>query len=401
MNENMNLNENVENTDKNVNVENNKECEAPESTPTFSENLTYDLTNGLHSVLYKKINNITIADSRIANVFARFLKEVECGKTFRIIDIIASAEAVVKGAQPKENAGSQIYCYDHINIANKSVAAKLLQNSVGGIYSLFAIHNGLALDIDAIGSSVPAAEAKRYLVLPQKKVSKFLEIARCNQISLVKAGEVISENKIYLSRNNEIIAEVNKDSFDDESQVSVAIGGEHYSSFVAGYNSVCSLALCNCISFNNLVRFGLGDSIASVCAKALGVYSALTYLKTLPIRMVYSNESAVSVAVSRPNVVDGDYLYLLKLRSDENGLPDKAHYGQLYYYLGEKKRLNVIKDVLPVRENIGKVINRLSRSDIEYVSLAQVPENSFGVIVSVGRGESVNGMKLGYFKGIQ
>ena len=92
---------------------------------------------------------------------------------------------------------------------------------------------------------------------------------------------------------------------------------------------------------------------------------------------------------------------MLKLRNDQNGLPDKVHYGQLYYYLGEKKKMNIIKDVLPIRENIGRVINRLSRADLEYVQLAQVPDNCFGVIVSVGRGESVNGVKLGYFKGIQ
>jgi hypothetical protein len=79
-------------------------------------------------------------------------------------------------------------------------------------------------------------------------------------------------------------------------------------------------------------------------------------------------------------------------------MPEKAHYGQLYYYLNEKKKLNIIKDVLPVRENISKVINRLSRADLEYVSLSSIPEDCFGVIVSVGRGESVNGIKLGYFK---
>ena len=368
---------------------------------SFSENLTLDLTEGLHSVLYKKIGNLTIGDARIANVFSNFLKEVECGKSFRIIDILASAENVVKGGEPKENGGNLVYCYDYINIANKNVANKLLANSIGGLYSLIAVHNGIALDIDSVGSSVPAAESRRYLIIPPKKEAKFLEIARYNEIKLVKAGEIITENKIYLSRNNEIIATVDKGLINSDDALSVAINESHYSSFIAGYNAVCSLALCNCISVNNLVRFGLGGDIASICARALGIYSALTYLKLLPLRMVYTNEATVSVAVSRPNIADGDYLYMLKLRNDQNGLPDKVHYGQLYYYLGEKKKMNIIKDVLPIRENIGRVINRLSRADLEYVQLAQVPDNCFGVIVSVGRGESVNGVKLGYFKGIQ
>lgn len=399
MNENMNMNENIENTE--IVQQPSEIADNNERIFTFSENLTNDLSNGLHSVLYKKIGNMTIADPRIAKVFSGFLKEVECGKTFRIIDILNTAEAVVKNTEPKENAGSQIYCYDHINIPDKSVSSKLLANSVGGIYTLFSIHNGLALDIDSIGSSVPAAEAKRYLILPPKKVAKFLEIARYNKIAVSKAGEVISENKIYLARNNEVIAEVDKASIQDETVVSVALGTECYAAFASGYNAVCSLALCNCVSLNNIIRFGLGDDIASVCARALGVYSALTYLKTLPVRMVYTNENTASVAVSRPAICDGDYLYLLKLRNDADGLPDKAHYGQLYYYLAEKKKMNIIKDVLPIRENISKVIQRLSRTDLEYVPLAQLPENCFGVIVSVGRGESVNGVKLGYFKGNQ
>ncbi len=399
MNDNLNMNENIENAE--VVEQPQVSEEKSERISTFSENLTNDLSNGLHSVLYKKIGNMTITDSRIAEVFSAFLKEVECGKTFRIIDILNTAEAVVKNGEPKENAGNQIYCYDHINIANKSVSSKLLANSVGGIYTLFSIHNGLALDIDSIGSSVPAAEAKRYLILPPKKVEKFLEIARHNEIPVSKAGEVISENKIYLARNNEIIAEVDKAAMQEDTAISVALGTECYSAFTAGYNAVCSLALCNCVSVNNIIRFGLGDDISSICAKALGIYSALTYLKTLPIRMVYTNEKTVSVAVSRPTICDGDYLYLLKLRNDVNGLPDKAHYGQLYYYLTEKKKMNIIKDVLPIRENISKVIHRLSRTDLEYVPLAQLPENCFGVIVSVGRGESVNGVKLGYFKGNQ
>lgn len=399
MNEEIRENENKENEQSTKEELINENANQEKKTLTFSENLSNDFSNGLHSVLYKKINNVTINDSRIAEVFSRFLKEVECGGSFSVMDILTASESVVKGTEPNENAGNLIYCYDHLYIANKSVAAKLLNNSVGGIYSLFAIHNGIALDIDAVGSSIPAAEAKRYLLIPPKKERKFLEIAGYNDILLVKAGVVIAENKIHLSRNDEIIASVDKAVMQDNSHNSIAIGPEHYAAFTAGYNAVCSLTLCNCVGYNNLIRFGLGGNLSEICARALGVYCALSYLKTLPVRMIFTNENKATVAVSRPNVGDGDYLYLLKLRNDSNGLPDKAHFGQLFYYLNEKKRLNIIKDVLPVRENIDKVIFRLSNTDAEYVSLAQVPENCFGVIVSVGRGESVNGIKLGYFKG--
>ena len=62
-------------------------------------------------------------------------------------------------------------------------------------------------------------------------------------------------------------------------------------------------------------------------------------------------------------------MYLLKVRSDAYGLPDKSHFGQLYYYLTEKKKEGIIKDVLPVRENIQKTIFRLSGDKLEYVEL--------------------------------
>lgn len=368
---------------------------------TLSENLTNDLYYGLHSVLFKRISNITINDKRLADAFSKFVKDVECGKSLSIIEILNAAEAVVKNKEPNENAGNHIYCYDHINIHDKSVSDMLLKNSVGGIYSLLAIRNGLYLDLDAIGGSIPAAEAKRYLIIPAKKANRFINIASRNVFNLIKAGEVLADNRIHYARRAEVIATVDKTVIQQENNFSITLGSEHYSAFLSGFNSVCSYTLCNCVVGNNLIRFGLGGTLSDVFARALGVFSALTYLKILPLRFVYTNENDTNIAVSRPEIADGDYLYLLKLRVDENGMPDKTHLGQLYYYLSEKKRLRIIKDVLPLRENINSVINRLCGDKMEYVSLSSVPENSFGIIVSVGRGESVNGLSLGYFKEIQ
>lgn len=50
-------------------------------------------------------------------------------------------------------------------------------------------------------------------------------------------------------------------------------------------------------------------------------------------------------------------------------------------------------------ENIQAVLKRLQGDSMVYESLAAIPDKSFGAIVSVPRGESVNGIKLGYFKG--
>lgn len=374
--------------------------EATKTQATFSENIANDLQHGLHSVLYKKITNVSISDVRIKEVFTRFIKDVECGDSFTVIDILNAAESIVKGGEPNENAGNLIYTYEHTPDANKSYGAKMLKNSLPGIYSLFALRNGVAIDLDTVGSSMPAAESKRCLILPPQKAEKFISASVRNGYNVTKSGEVLSSESIMLTRNNEIIASVDKNIISSSATASVNMGAEHFESFLAGYNVINSITLCNCISSNNLVRFGLGGDISSVCARALGFYSAMTYLKTIPVRYIFVPDDGASVAVSRPATADGDYLYLLKLRKDQNGLPDKGHFGQLFYYLTEKKRMGIIKDVLPVGENVNRVINRLCNEKLGYVSMAQVPENCFGVIVSVGRGESVNGIKLGYFKSI-
>ncbi|MBR4799373.1 MAG: hypothetical protein IK047_03830, partial [Clostridia bacterium] len=82
------------------------------------------------------------------------------------------------------------------------------------------------------------------------------------------------------------------------------------------------------------------------------------------------------------------------------GLPDKIHLGQLCYYLSEMKKRGIVKDVLPVKKNVDATIDRLCGETLEYSALADIPERCAGVIVSVRRGDSVNGIRLGFFRNI-
>ena len=275
---------------------------------------------------------------------------------------------------------------------------KLFNKSCAGIYSLLSLHNGIALNIDSVGNSIQAAETKRFIVVPPKKVGKILETSGRLGLNIVKTGEVLSSNKAIFTKGNEIVASIDKSCFINDDKTSIGLSADNYRAFVSGFNAVYSFVLCNSVSSNNILRFGLGGGIENVCARALGYYSALTYLKCAPIRFVFTAEDSASVAVGRPTVIDGDYLYLLRVRNDVNGLPDMAHFGQLVYYLNEKKRLGIIKDVLPVGENTNRVINRLCNDKLSFVSMAEIPSSAFGIIVSVGRGYSVNGIRLGCFK---
>lgn len=368
---------------------------------TFEESITDDVYSGLHSVLFRRINNVSITNPCIKDAFASFVKDVECGKTFSVAELLYSSEALLKKGEINENAGNLIYCYDHSKFFVGRAATKMLKNSVSGIYALMAIHNGVAIEISAAGGSLAAAETKRFVIIPPKKEDAFVKEALRNGIQLTKCGSVLSNNRIILTLNGATVADIDKTKIDSESEaMSISLGQEHFSAFLSGYNAVCSIALCNCVADNNIVRFGLGCDLAAACARALGFYAAAMFLKLVPIRTVFTSDNTATVAVPRPNVTDGDYLYLLKLRNDPNGLPEKGHYGQLFYYLSEKKRMGIIKDVLPMRENINKTIGRLCGNNLEYVPLSQAPDDCFAVIVSVGRGESVNGIKLGYFKNI-
>ncbi len=382
----------------NQNADADEHSPEPEEVSSLSDEISDDLSNGLHSVLYTPINDVTIRDVRIRDVFSRLIKEVEFGASFSIMDILVSAENCVKNGEPDENSGNLIYAYDTNSITDIKTSAKLMKNSVANLYSLFNIHNGITLDLDAVGGSISSAESKRYLLIPPKKENKILKYALKQAIQPIKVGEVIGADKLLFSQGNDIVATVEKNLLKSNGFKSVDIGNEHFDAFLSGYRAVCSLTLCNCVSKNNIIRFGLKGSLSDICARALGFFAAATYLKTMPIRMVFTTDNSATVAVSRPKVADGDYLYLLKLRKDVYEMPDKGHFGQLYYYLNEKKRAGIIKDVLPCGENINRVINRLCNDELRYDMLTEIPQNCFGVIVSVGRGESVNGIELGCFK---
>lgn len=367
---------------------------------SFPEKLIDNVLNGNYSKLYKRISNVKIDDVCIKEAFKGFLKDVECGKEFRIIDIVSSAESVVKKCTVNENAGNAIYAYSHKVIGKKRADNWLMRNSVNGIHSLIAIHNGITIDARTFNSSIPIAETRRYAVVDSKRAKRLISLSEKYSIKTEKIGEVISSDRVIISEGNESSVTLDKSQIRSAITETITLGPEHFNAFLSGYNAVCAAILCGSVSDNVVIRFGLGDDINAICARALGYYSALTYFKSIPLSIVYTNDESATVAVPRPKVEDGDYLYLLRLRNDEYGLPEKGHYGQLYYYLVEKKKMGVIKDVLPLRENVENVISRLSGDSIEYVSISEMPKDSFGIIVSAKRGDTVNGIKIGYFKGI-
>ncbi len=378
----------------------NEELKATESVD-FQEKLEQDFTEGLYSVLYKRINrNIVIEDENISNAFKRFSKIFEIGESFSVIDLISSAETVINGGEPDENAANVIFSYDYPANLPGRFGLKLLRNSFCGIHSLFKTHNGISVNLEAIGGSLAKGEAKRFLVIPKKKAEAIISKYRKYNINFVPAGEVIQSDKIIISEGSSVVASLDKSRLNNSS-VSIKLDSSCMDAFVSGYRAVCTLVLCDKVSVNNVIKFGLGGRLEEVCARALGYFMGMMFLKPIASRIVFYSGNDATVAVQKPRVTDGDYLYLLKLRIDSFGMPDKSHYGQLFYYLSEKKKEGIIKDVLPVRENIDVVINRLCDDTCEYVSLSDIPENCYGIIVSVGRGESVNGMKLGYFKNIE
>jgi len=385
---------------ENINEQMSAEENQEEVIMSFSEKLIDAMLNGNTSKLYKPVSNVKIDDVCIKEAFKGFLKDVECGKEFRIIDIISSAESVVKKSIPDENAGNAVYAYSHKVIGKKRVDNWIVRNSVNGIHSLIAIHNGITIDARSFNSSIPIAETLRYAIVDPKREKRLVSLFKKYAIKTEKIGEVISSDRVIISCGNESTANFDKSQLRTDISEAITLGPEHFNAFLSGYNAVCAAVLCGSVSDNVVIRFGLGDDINAICARALGYYSAVTYFKSIPLSVVYTNDESATVAVPRPNVEDGDYLYLLRLRNDEYGLPEKGHYGQLYYYLNEKKKMGVIKDVLPLRENVENVISRLSGDSLEYVSISEIPKDSFGIIVSAKRGDTVNGIKIGYFKGI-
>lgn len=366
--------------------------------PSLEMRIREELLGGSRSKLFKLISGVTIDCNVIKDSFCRFVEDIEIGDSFSVADILFGAEACLKQGAPDAKAGDGIYVFDSV-VPNDKPSKKLLQSSVCGIYDLLCVGNGMLFDITDFGAGILSAQTKRFAVLSEKKAEKIFKKMSKQNIAPKKIGEVVSGSEVCFVKGDQVLLRVKKEElFDKTAKQSIKLSREHLADFVSGYRAVCSYSVCNTITKNNLLRFGLGGTMESVCARALGFYAAMMYTKILPSRLVFSEDAHCDVAVPRPSVSDGDYLYLLKLRLDENGLPDKTHHGQLNFYLSEMKKNGTIKDVLPQKENIINVIKRLCGDTLEYVTLSDIPQGCFGVIVSVPRGYSVNGIKIGYFK---
>ena len=346
------------------------------------------------SKLYKRVSNVTINNAAIKEAFSQFVSDVEFGKSFSLMDILDSAETVVKGRDVKCFAGYLICAFDADNLPKNRFAARLIRKSIPNVFNLISRVQGLSINV----SEFMNYQVLRFLPVAPEKASKLLLKAQKYGIKIEKVGEVLSQNKIIVTENNSIITSYDTDAIFESEPTSISLNDSNFIAYKKGYDSVLSVMLCNSVAKNNLIRFPVESDFSELLAYALGYYSALTYHKSYPIKTVYISDSSIGVASARPNVADGDYLYFLKLRNDANGLTDKVHYGQLYYYMSEKKKLGIIKDVLPIRENIETVIDHLCGENLTFEPISSMPEGDYGIIVSVGRGESVNGIKLGYFR---
>ena len=287
--------------------------------------------------MFKTIKEVSITDSRIRDAFKLFVSNVEIDSTISIADIIFSADDIIRKHRLDENAGNLIFCYD-----KKPDNKKLLKNTVNGLFRLLSISNGFSLDLEAVGGSIKTADFKNYLIVPESKSNKFKKIAEREGIRLIKAGSLLSVNSVILTRGNEILEKYDKSTLiSAESPISVTIGSEHFEAFSKGYNSLLSYDLCNCISDNNVICFGLSSDFDSVFAGAIGYFAAVLKAKSVLNKIKFSLNSNVITASPRPEVTDGDYFYFLKLRNDNNELPDFTHFCQLKYYLTELKKRGV------------------------------------------------------------
>ena len=368
------------------------------SSTEFSEHIKQDLTEGLHSILFKPISGVTVNESRIGDSFREFISSAEQAASFTVGDIIFGAETVIKGGDPFPADGSGIWCIERPGKGRYS--QKLLKKSVGGVYALLGLRNGLCLDIDAMGGSLPSAEIKRFAILPDRKGAKIAAKAAAEGINMQECGSVLAGNSVIIKRGREVIASFDRSILFPREAAALSLGESFRADFDEGYKAVCTYSACRAVTENVIIRCGLGGGTESVCARALGYFKALMIFKSIPVNVVFTAESCCDVAVPRPNAQDGDYLFLLRVREDDSGLPDKIHLGQLCYYLSEMKKRGIVKDVLPVKKNVDATIDRLCGETLEYSALADIPERCAGVIVSVRRGDSVNGIRLGFFKNI-
>lgn len=339
-----------------------------------------------YAVLFKSINSITVNDPVMKDAFDKFCDIYGYNRSVTIAELLS-----FNGYdRAKVKDGDVILSYTG-NITN----SKLIKNALSGLHSLMSLDKGFSLKGVAEQNNIDYLQTYNYVILPENKVEKMVKKGAKDNLVFKKMGKINSSNKASINCESGIES-IDKSDFDKIDNI--VITNFYIEDFVKGYQSACSVKISDCISDNNILRLGIIGAVEKIFARALGVFAASVQYKMPPIKIVFANEDNITVAVPRPNVADGDYFYLLKLRTIENGIPERIHYSQLCYYLTEKKREGIIKDVLPMKENIQSVLKRLQGESLVYEPLSELPENCYGAIVSVPRGESVNGLKLGYFK---
>lgn len=361
----------------------------------FGINLIEELKNGKKSLLFKKISSVSINNQYIQRAFTEFIDRVDCDGVFTVADVLFRAESVVSGTDPEPLFDYDIIMYDPAIMA--LVPKKLRKNTFNGIYDLLSCRNGVLLDVSAIGGSIAAAEAKRFAVLAPKKTDAM--IAVCNRLGIgaKRVGKILASDTVVFTNDGNVIFEIPKTEFITDESVSVSLDAAHFDGFHRAYLAVCSYLSCNSVSADNVLKFPVSGDIGILLARALGYFSAMLYARLAPCRIVFSDTNEFTVAVPRPQISDGDYLYFLKPRCDAGGFPEKSHHGQMNHYIALMKKQGTIKNVLPVKENISSTVQKLCGDSFGYTKLADFPTDKFGVIVTVPRGYSVNGTALGVF----
>ena len=347
------------------------------------------------SKIFVPVSAIDVSDDRIKNALGLFVSNVETNGSVSVADILFSAGDLVGKSSLNEAAGNLIFAYD-----KPALNKKIIKNTAVGLYRLLRIHNGISLDLDAVGGNLISAELKNYLIIPQNKIKKYSAIAEKEGIQLKKAGCVLSGASIIICNGDCIIETLDKSEFNVDPVDSISLDSRHFADFYNAYTSFLSYVLCKKIVDNNAICFGISDDLETIFARAIGIFAAALSTRSFFYNLKFLNDDKVFNVSPRPIVSDGEYFYLLKLRNNTLGLPDMVHFNQLERYLAEYKNHGIIKNVLPYRENISGTLKRLCTDSLTFEAINETYDSCFGVVVSVGRGQSLNGQKLGFFRNI-
>ncbi len=363
------------------------------------ETLPKEFEELLQSKLFYRVESVVIKNIRIRDVFASFTSEFDCVKSFSPVEILYAADALITGNKLDLQPESLIVSFDMDGNADKELQSELLKRSVSGIQSLLALKCGVILDLDALGDKLRVCQTARYLILSEKRYKKLSARMQKAGVAYRIVGRVSVEPRIVFHKGETVLKSIDRAELENANVIpSLELGDAEFSAFKNGYYSACSQSLCDCVSKSNIIQLGEDTTLANICATVLGIYSTSSLRDSSPARIALFNNSLINVAVSRPTVSDGDYVYYLKLSNDAFGLPNPSHFRQLAFYLREMKKIGVIHGIFSYREDITRILNRLSNDTIEYVPLIQPEISHFGVFVTVGRGETINGEKIGYFK---